>query len=140
LRAANVLANYESASKRLLIFDYDGVLSPFVDNPDNARPSKELMGILKKLSENPQNDLAIISGRSKKDLETWLGNLPIDFGAEHGSVTKINGKWQTYIDESFEWKAVLKPILEKQAKKSPGAFVEEKQNSLVWHYRAAKPY
>lgn len=140
LRAASILANYETASKRLLIFDYDGVLSPFVDNPADAKPSKKVMNILEKLSKDPLNDVAIISGRSKNDLESWLGKLPIDFGAEHGSVTKINGKWQTANNESNDWKAILKPLLEKQASQSPGSFVEVKQNSLVWHYRAAKPY
>ena len=37
------------------------------------------------------------------------------------------------------WKARLLPILEMYADRVPGAFVEEKEFSLVWHYRNALP-
>jgi len=39
----------------------------------------------------------------------------------------------------LEWKARLLPILEMYADRVPGAFVEEKEFSLVWHYRTANP-
>src|SRR5262249_363090 len=37
------------------------------------------------------------------------------------------------------WKANPLPILEMYADRVPGAFVEEKEFSLVWHYRNANP-
>jgi trehalose 6-phosphate synthase/phosphatase len=38
-----------------------------------------------------------------------------------------------------DWKQRLRPILELYADRLPGAMVEEKEFSLVWHYRGADP-
>ena len=38
-----------------------------------------------------------------------------------------------------EWKTKILPILETYADRLPGSFVEEKEFSVVWHYRRANP-
>ena len=38
-----------------------------------------------------------------------------------------------------EWKGVIKPILELYSDRTPGSLVEEKDFSLVWHYRRSEP-
>lgn len=40
---------------------------------------------------------------------------------------------------SHGWKELIRPILETFAAHSPGAFVEEKEAALSWHYRLADP-
>ncbi len=38
-----------------------------------------------------------------------------------------------------EWKEEIYPILESWVDRTPGSFIEEKEFSLVWHYRKADP-
>ena len=37
-----------------------------------------------------------------------------------------------------DWKSSIRPLLDRFASITPGAFLEEKTASLVWHYRAAE--
>jgi trehalose 6-phosphate synthase/phosphatase len=60
--------------------------------------------------------------------------------AEHGAWIKTEGNpWGLYKPLSSAWKESLRPILEIYADRLPGAFVEEKEYSLVWHYRMSDP-
>lgn len=136
-----LVKDFSEAKRPLLLLDYDGVLTPFFDKPESAIPTKELLQILKKLSAKKNIKVAIISGRKKQELERWFGKLPITIATEHGARIRSNsGLWETIAENSNEWKSAVKPVLEKIAKTTPGAFVEEKPYSLVWHYRAASPY
>ena len=140
LRQANLKFNYQGANKRLLLFDYDGVLAPFYNNPARAKPSEAVCKILTKLSKSTKNLVVVISGRSAADLELWLGKLPITLVAEHGTLIRRNKTWRKLITSDTSWKKEFLPILERYAAAAPGAFVEEKEYSLVWHYRAAAPF
>lgn len=139
---ARLVDDYSRGRKRLFLLDYDGSLVPFTNDPKQAAPSKELMSLLRKLSKNPKNDVVIISGRSAEDLERWFGKLPVSLVAEHGSSTKLAGKnkWKRIAKKASSWQRVFIPILEKYTELTPGAKLEVKAHSLVWHYRAASPY
>lgn len=132
---------YATAKKPLLLLDYDGVLAPFHRDPDQASPSTRIRNILKKLGDEAV--VIVISGRSRTDLEDWLGDLPISLVAEHGMYTRkaTNKKWYgTPYEAPKYWQRIIQPVLEKYAQKAPGAFVEAKASSLVWHYRKTTPY
>lgn len=77
---------------------------------------------------------------AKNDLENWLGDLPITLAAEHGTLIKHGKTWRRLIESPRSWKKIVKPILEKYTALTPGALLEEKDTSLVWHYRKASPY
>jgi trehalose 6-phosphate synthase/phosphatase len=134
--------NYTQAKKRLLLLDYDGSLVPFSTDYRNARPPASLIQVLEDLIADRTNDVVIISGRSADDLDTWFGALPLNLVAEHGAATKKVGNktWQSVEKTDSDWKQLLLPALEKYARLTPGARVEVKPRSLVWHYRAAAPY
>lgn len=137
-----LLSDYLNANKRLLLLDYDGSLVPFTVDYRDAKPPNSLLQLLVKLSSNRLNDLVIISGRSVDDLEAWFGNLAVSLVAEHGAaIKKVGNKtWQTIEKTDTAWKQLLLPTLEKYARLAPGARVEVKPHSLVWHYRAATAY
>ncbi len=141
VRRTNLVRNYTGALRRLLLFDYDGVLVPFARVPSEAAPSAEVINHLKRIAKMPRTTVAIVSGRASTDLERWLGELPVTLIAEHGALIRRKGKdWETLIDEPTDWKKILKPALDKRARDARGAFVEEKNYSLVWHYRTASAY
>ena len=134
---------YETAQKRLLLLDYDGVLAPFAAKPDDAKPSTSLLRVLRELSGRKDTTIVLISGRSKDKLDEWFGKLAINLVAEHGSFTKYSThkNWHVTPNDALAgWKRVIQPTLEKYAAKTPGAFVEAKSAALVWHYRKASPY
>ncbi|HWB39124.1 MAG TPA: bifunctional alpha,alpha-trehalose-phosphate synthase (UDP-forming)/trehalose-phosphatase [Candidatus Saccharimonadales bacterium] len=137
-----LMTDYLQASKRLLLFDYDGTLVPFREDFAKAKPPESVIKTLNKLASEPRNDVVLISGRSSSDLQKWFGNLPIGMVAEHGATYKLKTqkKWQTVERAEADWQYIIKPQLEKYAELTPKAHVETKPHSLVWHYRASPPY
>lgn len=138
----NMISDYRQAKKRLLLLDYDGSLVPYSVDYRDAKPPPSLLQLLEDLSSNRANEVVIISGRSAQDLDMWFDDIGVSLVAEHGAATRKAGKrsWQSIEKTSIEWKPLLIPILEKYAELAPGARVEIKPHSLVWHYRAATPY
>ena len=130
------ISDFKKARQRLVFLDYDGTLIPFSDNPQKAFPDKELLKLLEKLTEIPDCRIVIISGRDRATLQQWLGHLQLDFMGEHGVwIKEQGGKWHTIAQLSKEWKSTIKPVLELYVSRTPGSFIEEKNYSLVWHYR-----
>jgi trehalose 6-phosphate synthase/phosphatase len=132
---------YDNSDEKLLIFDYDGTLRDFVNStkPELARPSSMLLDNLEKLSQDEKTTICIVSGRSKEALDMWFRGMNVSLVAEHGAQIKINGEWHKQ-ETSFEnYREDLAEILRKYAKRTAGAMVEEKTNSIVWHYRKVTP-
>ncbi|HYG33161.1 MAG TPA: bifunctional alpha,alpha-trehalose-phosphate synthase (UDP-forming)/trehalose-phosphatase, partial [Clostridia bacterium] len=135
-----LVQQYQTASCRALLLDYDGTLVPFVDNPKWARPDSDLMDLLGELCENPGNELVIVSGRRRADLEEWFGHLPLSLIAEHGVwLRPKDSDWRPLKALTTEWKERVRPILQTYVDRLPGAMLEEKEYSLAWHYRKADP-
>jgi len=135
-----LIEHYKTGSRRLLLLDYDGTLTPFVRYPAMAKPSEEILALLTQLSVDSHNAVVLISGRDRGTLQEWFGTLPIGLVAEHGIWLRgAGGDWNMLKQQTNEWKAHILPILELYADRLPGAIVEEKDYSIVWHYRAADP-
>jgi trehalose 6-phosphate synthase/phosphatase len=136
-------AAFRHARRRLLLLDYDGTLVPFADRPQDAAPPRQLLAILRKLTAAPAQRVAIVSGRPRHQLESFLGGVPgLWLGAEHGAVVRAPGAatWQALRPRlPTEWKERVRPVLEHFVNRAPGSFLEEKEFSLVWHYRMSDP-
>jgi trehalose 6-phosphate synthase/phosphatase len=140
VRKKMLIEKYLKSKKRLLLLDYDGTLTPFVKKPAKAKPDSELLEMLKCLTQNPNNTIVIISGRDKEILERWLSGLKLEMIAEHGVWLKEkDSKWQMIEPLRNDWKEEIRPILERYVDRTPGALIEEKDFSLVWHYRQVDP-
>jgi len=138
-----LIGDYAKSKKRLFLLDYDGTLVGFRDKPTKAGPDDKIMNLLQNLSNDPKNKVIIISGRDKNTLVQWLGGLNTALVAEHGAWIKEKGEdWQSTeggMSLRTDWKDPIRPILELYAVRTPGSIVEEKDFSLVWHYRRANP-
>lgn len=133
---SEIVTAYKNAKKRLIFLDYDGTLVGFHSDPLECKPNKELVTILKKLTSDEKNRVVVISGRGRDTLQTWLKGFNLEIVAEHGVWIKENGKdWRTLINLGHEWKAEILKVLEGYVDRTPGSFVEQKDYSLVWHYR-----
>jgi trehalose 6-phosphate synthase/phosphatase len=131
---------YRVAARRALLLDYDGTLVPFVEDPKQARPDAELMDLLRGLGASGGNEVAIVSGRPRRELEEWFGQLSVSLVAEHGVwLRPQGGEWRMLKALTAEWKERVRPILQVYVERLPGALLEEKEFSLAWHYRGADP-
>ncbi len=143
LRPAEVRDAYAHANHRLLILDYDGTLVPFAKQPQQAAPPARILDLLAALASDPQNRVALMSGRSAENLDRWFGNIRgMWLVAEHGAEfkTPFAPAWESLRpQEPTEWKSTVMPILDHFVDRTPGSFVEEKKYALVWHYRMADP-
>lgn len=131
-----IYQKYYSAVNRLFFLDYDGTLAPFNKDPKSAGPDEALIALLKDLTGDTKNKVVLTSGRDKNTLDKWLGFLRVEMVAEHGVWVKHEGEdWKTMADLSHEWKERILSVMENYVIRTPGSFVEEKDFSLVWHYR-----
>jgi trehalose 6-phosphate synthase/phosphatase len=134
-----IVSQYKNAKKRLVLLDYDGTLVGFKDNPQDAKPDSELFEILDALQSQDNTSLSLISGRDKDTFKKWFGKKPYDLITDHGVWIRQKQKWTALEILKTDWMANIKPILESFVDRTPGTFIETKDYSLVWHYRAADP-
>lgn len=136
---SNILTNihsaYSNARNRLIILDYDGTLAAFRRRPEEAVPTESLLNILAALSADPRNKVVISSGRDHQTLENWLGHLSLSMAAEHGAYYKEQGEWVRNIPDEKPWNDEITTILQEFTDRTPRSMIEEKETTLVWHYR-----
>jgi trehalose 6-phosphate synthase/phosphatase len=137
---AALLQQYRAAARRCFLLDYDGTLVPFVEDPRLAGPDSDLLGLVGALGADGDNEVLIVSGRARRDLEEWFGQLPVSLVAEHGVWLRSKGtEWRMLRAITTDWKERVRPILQVYVDRLPGAVLEEKEFSLAWHYRRADP-
>ncbi|HEX2937086.1 MAG TPA: bifunctional alpha,alpha-trehalose-phosphate synthase (UDP-forming)/trehalose-phosphatase [Bacteroidales bacterium] len=133
-----IVQAYKAAKSAILFFDYDGTLVPIRPRPELAIPEKQTLELTEKLAKT--TNVVIVSGRDKVFLEKWFSKLPVSVIAEHGAFIKSSeGEWQQVNDTDTSWKEKINPILQRYVNRCKGAFIEEKDSSLCWHYRNAEP-
>ena len=128
--------SFKSAKNPIVFLDYDGTLVGFKSRPQDAFPDVELKDLISALSEKCH--LVIISGRDKETLGAWFEGQKVDMIAEHGVWLKKKDQkedWTLYADVDDSWKDDIRKVMEYYVLRTPGAFIEEKHHSLVWHYR-----
>ncbi len=135
-----LVEKFSNAKKRAIFLDYDGTLVNFKNDPQAAKPDAELHKLIADLANDEQNTVTIISGRDRETLQGWLGQHNVNFIVEHGVwLKKIGGDWQMLDNISSSWKPEIRPLMENFVDRTPGTFIEEKNYSLVWHYRKSEP-
>ncbi|KAH3901842.1 related to Trehalose-phosphatase [Saccharomycodes ludwigii] len=139
-----LLQNYRQAKRRMFLFDYDGTLTPIVQDPAAAIPTVKLYNLLTKLADDPLNEIWIISGRDQAFLNKWFGSKVPQLGlsAEHGCFMKgaNSTEWCNLAAKyDMSWQIRCNEIMENFTSKTPGSFVERKKVALTWHYRRCVP-
>ncbi|MFN8416354.1 MAG: bifunctional alpha,alpha-trehalose-phosphate synthase (UDP-forming)/trehalose-phosphatase [Cytophagaceae bacterium] len=130
--------SFNDSNRRLFLLDYDGTLSPIINDPNLSIPSDGILDTLDKINQQFNVHIAIISGRDKTFLEQLFGNKYI-LSAEHGAYLKLpNLAWETQHDLSNEWMPEFMNIIQSFVQRTPGSSLEIKETTLVWHYRKSQ--
>jgi len=136
---ARLRRRFARARARTILLDYDGTLREFEVHPDLAQPTPEIRALLRSLAALPATEVHIVSGRRRRNLEQWLGRLPVYLSAEHGYLARApGGEWRTLIELDLSWLRPIERLLRRVAADVPGAHVERKSCSVAWHYREAE--
>lgn len=125
----------------LLFLDYDGTLTPIVDDPLAARLSLKTKKLLRDLSFAEGIKTAIVSGRSLADLKARVGVPGLLYAGNHG--LEFEGPSVRFVHpEAASAKNLIRKItihLKKVFKPFPGILVENKIFTLSVHYRKLAP-
>ena len=134
-------ALYLGRKKRVFFLNYDGTLVSYEKQPDAVKSSQHLLNVLSKLVADPRNEVYILSGRTKKFLDDQLGHINgLGLSAENGCFLKSPNqvRWkEMFQDSDASWKDKVMEIFAYYTERTPGSFIERKDESIVWHYRTA---
>jgi trehalose-phosphatase len=122
-----------------LFLDYDGTLSSIADHPDKAFLSDEVKDILHKVIRNPRFKVAVISGRSLRDIKNRVHIGGITYSGNHGlEINSPTFKFKNNISSSYKkLLSKIKKELRKAFKDFKGVLIQDKKLTLSVHYRLA---
>jgi alpha,alpha-trehalase len=129
-------------SRRMFVFlDYDGTLTPIVENPQDAILSDQMRDTVRNLST--LCTVAVISGRDRTDVQDLVGIDSIIYAGSHGfDIASPEGELSEY-QKGADFLPVLdlaEANLKKQLRQIAGAVVERKKYSIAVHYRKASEH
>lgn len=131
-------AELAPVSRWLLLLDFDGCLSPLVDEPDDARPAAGALTAIRDLSS--RTDVAIVSGRPVADLRRRLpDDLPVLLAGGHGAELAEPGTAPEPLVEVDQ--AVLDALaadVRELVDESAGWRIERKPASVAVHHRLVR--
>ena len=119
-----------------LFLDLDGTLAPIAARPQDVLPDPRRTGILERLTRGLDGRLAVVSGRTLRDIDRILeGRVPA-VAAVHGLLRRdADG----VVRETKPHPALPEAVaaLRLFAAGHPGMIVEDKRHSTALHYRGA---
>lgn len=143
-RALNELPSALPAAERfgdrvrgdLAVFlDYDGTLTPIVDDPDDALLSDRMREAITDLAATTL--VAIVSGRDLEDVRDKVGIDGLAYAGSHGfDIRHPDGSSEQLAVEALGALDAAQATLEERVGEVPGARVERKRFAIAVHDRA----
>ncbi|QPH16060.1 hypothetical protein C2857_000604 [Epichloe festucae Fl1] len=135
---------YKKSNRRLFMLDYEGTLVSWgpVNKIIPVSPQRTL-DVLNDLLLDERNIVYITSGRQPEEVDQVFRRVPgLGLIAENGGYIKDCGseKWVEMSDGTHidNWKKSVKEILRYYLERTPGAEVEERRCSILFHFGAAE--
>jgi trehalose 6-phosphate phosphatase len=125
-----------SVPRLLVALDFDGVLSPIVDVPSEARPLPEAAAAVARLAGLPDTTVALLSGRGLADLAAVSGfGSPVRLIGSHGG--EFDDGAAVLDDEQRARRDRLATELRALVDGEPGVALEDKPAGVAVHVRNA---
>ena len=123
----------------LVACDYDGTIAPIVADPMKARPLRDTSVALRSLAALPQTNVAVISGRSLRDL-AMLSRLPAEIHLVGSHGTEFDIDFALDLDPELRARrSVLLDQLTTLVDRHRNLTLEKKPASVAVHYRNVEP-
>lgn len=135
-----LLAAYHAGEKLVLLFDYDGTLTPIVEHPWQAKLAPQTRDLLAELASQPHVHVGVFSGRRLDELEQLIGLPQLAYCGLSGIEMRLDGTLLVHptaaacvplIDEITRRLAAIERVY-------PGAWVEHKRYGFTIHYRGVE--
>lgn len=124
-----------------LFLDYDGTLTPIVEDPAQAVLAPDTKTVLDGLSRNEDCHVIVISGRSLSDLQEKVGLKKVIYVGNHGF--EISGPQVRFENSCFpQFRKIFHRILEElkpELTAMPEIFIEDKRITASIHVRRLDP-
>jgi len=118
-----------------VFLDYDGTLTPIVDDPDDARLSESMRAAITALAATTL--VAIVSGRDLDDVRAKVGIDGLAYAGSHGFDVRLpDGAAEQFAVDALEELDAAQAVLEARVVEVPGARVERKRFAIAVHDRA----
>jgi len=121
----------------LLMTDYDGTLTPIVDDPADAFLSEDTREQLLRIARSPRGSVSVISGRGVEDLRARVAIPEVIYAGCHGLEVLGPGLEFRHPD-ALAQQSMLWAVGETLARRAPavsGMRVEAKGLAVAVHYR-----
>ncbi|KAK8971468.1 putative trehalose-phosphate phosphatase 6 [Platanthera guangdongensis] len=153
-RHPSVLAKFDQVTaaakgKKIIMFlDYDGTLSPIVDDPDSAFMSKAMRAAVKAVAK--YFPTAIVSGRCRDKVFNFVQLSELYYAGSHGMDIKGPTKWPKHIKPQEKsvhcqpaWSFLpmineVYNLLLERTKLIPGSKIENNRFCLSVHFRCVE--
>lgn len=135
-RLATALGDLAAHRPLLVGLDFDGVLAPIVERPQDAQALPGTLDAVHELVAVPGVEVALVSGRARDDLAALTGlapDGPVLLVGSHGAELGISGP--VVDDAARERLERVRAALVEVAGCYPGAQVETKPSAAVLHTR-----
>jgi trehalose-phosphatase len=125
----------------LIACDFDGTLAPIVAQPGEAALPPEVRGLLRKLQSMQGVTVAVISGRSVRDLRLRVGIDGVLYAGNHGLEIDAPGILWSSMEARAHRPELSAAIadLRHVTNEIPGVIIEDKQLTGTVHWRMVPP-
>ncbi|MEX0797884.1 MAG: bifunctional alpha,alpha-trehalose-phosphate synthase (UDP-forming)/trehalose-phosphatase, partial [Bacteriovoracaceae bacterium] len=124
--------------KKVLLLDYDGTLTPIVNDPKDAFLKPRMKTLVAKLQEQEDTEVVVVTGRDKNFIKKQFEGIECFFACEHGAnfYDYKNKKWRSLVSSNkSQWFAQATQIIKEYTRRTPSSFFEKKTYAIAWHYR-----
>ncbi|KAK7399738.1 hypothetical protein VNO78_10927 [Psophocarpus tetragonolobus] len=139
---------YSKSNNRLIILGFNSTLTEAVDALGRGGQIKELepklhpnlIEPLKKLSDDPQTTIVVLSGSDRAVLDKNFSEFNMWLAAENGMfLRRTSSEWMTTMPENLnmDWVDSVKHVFEYFTERTPRSHFELRETSIVWNYKYA---
>jgi trehalose 6-phosphate phosphatase len=120
-----------------LFLDYDGTLAPIAGAPERAVMPQQMRNALKELLVKPGVKIAVVTGRSLRDIKTMVSLKNVIYVGNHGlEIRGTDSSFMVLIPRHIKmFLKGLKELFKEELKEIKGLIIEDKEFAIAIHYR-----